>query len=651
MNPYGTWSSPISAQLITSDVVGLGGLSNWDGRLVWLEQRPQEQGRSVLVMDDGSTHRELTPAPFNVRSRVHEYGGGAYCTAGQFVFFVNAVDQNIYRIEVGESGITAPEMVTQGDDSVRFADLVADPVRPRLLAVREAHTTDASAAAEGDTEPENDLVAIDPETGVIEILHAGHDFYASPRITADGARVAFLAWDHPNMPWDGTQLFVADLAGNGGLQEATVVAGGVDESVFQPQWLSPDRLVYACDANGFWNLYSYDSSGVYCIAEDAAEFGLAQWQFGMRAFVAVSERLLVATRIENNHEALVIVDVDRGLVSPLDERFSSYGSLTAVEDGVAFVGGQADALSAVVVLDTATGTTKTIRDQGALQFDTALVATAEQITYRNTLGETTFANLYRPTHPTCRADESERPPLLVMSHGGPTSRASRDLNLQIQYYTSRGWAVLDVDYGGSTGYGRLYRTRLEGTWGVTDVQDCISGVRHLIAEDEIDAGRVAIRGGSAGGYTTLQALVSSNVFGAGASHYGIGDLRALARDTHKFESRYLDGLIGDAFDERSPINHIDRLNCPVAFFQGQEDRVVPPNQAEAMVAALESKGIAVAYLLFAEEGHGFRRAPNIEQSIEAEYLFFARVFGFEPADDLSHAFQGAKLLNAPWAHR
>ena len=635
---YGTWKSPITASLIASGLVNFSELRDSKYGLLWIEQRPFEDGRSVLVLETSGTRRDLTPEPYSVRSRVHEYGGGAYCTTDDSIFFVNATDQNIYRCSLSD-GLTGISPLTAGDESVRYADITWDSQRDGLIGVRETH---------GDgSEPLNELVAIDCQTGDIAVLHSGHDFYSSPRLSADADRLAFLVWDHPNMPWDGNQLFVGDFDATGNLVTETLVAGGFAESIFQPEWLSPERLVFVSDANGYWNFYSYDASGIYCVTEEAVEYGSAQWAFGMRTYAPISDRILVANRIHNGLATLVFVDVDNGVITPLEDTFSSYASLNRTATGIAFVAGKPDDLNTVVRMDLSTAAITKIATQGVLDVDGGYFSFPEQIVYDNADGLKAFANFYPPRHPSAVGPATPKPPLLVISHGGPTSHASRDLNLRIQYYTSRGWAVVDVDYGGSTGYGRAYRHRLDGRWGIVDVDDCVSAVTHLISAGRIDPSRVAIRGGSAGGYTTLRALVTSQVFKVGASHYGIGDLKALARDTHKFESRYLDRLIGDALDERSPLLEVERFTCPVAFFQGADDRVVPPNQAETMVNALRDKGITVMYLKFAGEGHGFRKGSNIEKVIEAEYVFFARVFGFEPADDLTHALHGAELMNFP----
>ena len=622
---YGAWPSPIDADVVTAASRGYGALAAHGEALFWIESRPEEGGRGTLIHHDGGRSRELTPAPFNPRSSVHEYGGGAYCVADGVAYFVNFADQDIYAVTIGNLGV---RRVTE--DTSRYADLA--PAGDALLAVRERHRP-------GTAEPDNDLVRIDIATGTATVLHAGHDFYAAPRLEDDahgtsarGRRIAFLVWDHPNMPWDGTQLVVAVYDGHD-LGDETVVAGGAAESIVQPTWHG-ERLLFASDASGYWNLHAYDQSGVYCVLGDAAEYAGPSWQFGASYFVPLGSSHVVARRVEDGQSALVVIDIDRGLASPLHDGCCSYAALTRSPAGLAFVAGYPDQPGRVEELKLDTRTTATVAMPDAHPIPADVISVAETVAFPSTVdgqdGEA-HAYFYAPRNGAHDGLPGELPPLLITTHGGPTSSASPDLNWQVQYYTSRGWAVADVNYGGSTGYGRDYRTRLNGRWGQLDIADCVACVRHLVATGRADPARVAIRGGSAGGYTTLAALAFTDVFRAGASHYGVGDLAALDRDTHKFESRYLGTLVGDAdaLRERSPINHIDRLNCPVIFFQGTEDRIVPPNQAEAMRDALVGKGIPVAYEIFDGEGHGFRRAENRRRVIDAEYAFFARVFGID----------------------
>ena len=622
----GSWRSPIDAGVVTRGSRGYGELRARGDALFWTEARPEEAGRSTLVMRVADSIRELTPSPFNPRSRVHEYGGGAYCVAdggATHVYFVNFADQNVYEVSAAADRGGTPRRVTEGDAGERFADLAWDG--RALLAVRERHGLNGA-------EPANDLVRIDIDGGGIATLHEGHDFYAAPRPSGDG-RIAFLVWDHPNMPFDGSQLLVAEDHGDG-LRNPTIAAGGANESIVQPEW-NGGRLLFASDVDGYWNLYAYDGSGVYAVLPDAAEYAGPAWQFANTYYAPIGPGHVVARRVENGMPSLVLVDLDRGLASPLDDACSSYTDIVRTPNGIAYIAGFADRPRQILELRLDTRTRTAIARPESPPVGRDFIAVPEALTFPAKAGDS-HAFFYPPAHRDHRVPAGELPPLLVTTHGGPTSNAWADLDWRVQYYTSRGWAVADVNYGGSTGFGRAYRKRLDGTWGETDVDDCVACVRHLVAQGRVDPARVAIKGGSAGGYTTLAALAFTNVFRAGASHYGVGDLKALATDTHKFESRYLDTLLGspEALDARSPINHVDKLNCPVIFFQGAEDKVVPPNQAESMRDALAAKGIPVAYMLFEGEGHGFRRAENVRRAIEAEYAFFARVFGFEPADDL-----------------
>ena len=612
MTTADAWRSPVDADLVATGSKGYSELRASGDVLYWLESRPEEGGRTTLLRLAEGVLRELTPAPFNARSRVHEYGGGAYCVGDDCAYFVDFADQSIYAAPLDSA--SPPSRVLAGDAKTRFGDLAWDG--QRVLAVRERHGLGG--------EPVNDIVRIDPGTGAVEALHQGHDFYAAPRPSMDG-RLAFLVWDHPNMPWDGTQLIVASYDGQG-LADATVAAGGAAESIVQPTWCG-ERLLFASDRGGFWNLHAYDESGVYCVLEDAAEYAGPAWQLGASYFAVVGPQHVVARRVADGEQSLVLVDLDLGLRTPLDSACSSYRDLVRSQGGVAFVAGAAQRPHSIVEMALDTRTQRTIASPKALPFAEDDIAPPQAIAFASAKGEAHA--IFHPPWPKAIVDQRRPPPLLVTTHGGPTSATDADLSLRIQFYTSRGWAVADVNYGGSTGFGRAYRERLHHAWGVVDVEDCVACVRHLAAEGRVDPMRVAIRGGSAGGYTTLAALAFSDAFRAGASHYGIGDLRTLDEDTHKFESRYIGTLVGtdDAIDERSPINHVERLNCPVIFFQGADDKVVPPSQSEAMRDALLAKGVEVEYHLFEGEGHGFRRAENVRRAIEAEHAFFARVFG------------------------
>jgi dipeptidyl aminopeptidase/acylaminoacyl peptidase len=628
--PFGTWPSPITAEVATAGIKGFSALcidALDDDALYWLESRPDERGRTTLMRHDANGTRELTPAPFNVRSRVHEYGGGALLVARGNAYVVDLVEQNIHAVDVETGSLRA---VTTSSVEDRFADMVLDERRRRLVCVRERHDGDVVT---------NSLVAVDLASGGITTLHARHDFYAAPRISADGSHLCFLSWDHPNMPWDGTQLQLAVLQSDGTLGEATVVAGGADESIVQAEFVgNGHRLVFASDRTGWWNLHSYDASGLYCIHQDAAEFGLPHWQFGTRTFTPLSGTHVASLRMENGGTDVVLMDIDSGMVTPLELDWAHFDAPIARGHTLYLIAHAPDRHSAVIAVDLGNRQQRIVASAGKLPVPATFLAAPESVRFPTRDGHSAHAYFYPPQHAEFDGVEDERPPLIVMSHGGPTSAARVGLNMRIQYYTSRGWAVVDVNYRGSTGFGRAYRDALKARWGIVDVQDCEDAVAFLAANGRIDPDRVAIRGGSAGGYTTLAALCFGNRFKAGASHYGVGDLEALARDTHKFESRYLDSLIGpyperqDLYRDRSPIHHVDRLECPVIVLQGLEDRIVPPNQAEAIVAAVARKGLPMAYVAFADEAHGFRDADNIRRALASEHAFFSRVFGIDAPD-------------------
>lgn len=636
--PYGSWRSPISAALITGKQVGLS--SPWlDGRTAyWCESRPLEGGRVTLRRRTGTGPvEELTPAPFNLRTRVNEYGGRPFAARGGVIVGTGFADQRLYRfVPGGEPVPLTPD--TPG--LLRYADLVLDPARPRVLAVREDHRAGG--------EPETTLVAVPLEGGPHEgeVLARGHDFFAYPRPSADGRRLAWLSWDHPAMPWDATTLWVAELDARGHPVEPVAVEAGIEESLLQPEW-SPDGQLYVLsDRSDFWSLYRVDGLDLVASALLGAELGGPLWQLGSRWYDFLDARTAVAIATERGKSRLARVDLAAGTEEPFDLEAVEFAGVSCAEGTALVEALPADGPARIVRIEPS-GAVAEVASAGEPAVPQAYLSPPEPIIFPSADGRQAFGLYYAPRNPDFVAPSGERPPLVVRSHGGPTGRASPALNLQIQFWTSRGFAVVDVDYAGSSGYGRTYRRLLDGRWGLLDVEDCLAAARHLAATDRADPDRLAIRGGSAGGYTTLCALTFHDLFHVGASWYGIGDLEALARDTHKFESRYLDRLVGpwpdarEIYRARSPIHHVDRLSCPVIFLQGEEDRVVPPNQAEAMVTALRAKGLPVAYLVFPGEGHGFRRAENIEKALLAEYGFFCRIFGIAPADPVPDLGEGA----------
>jgi dipeptidyl aminopeptidase/acylaminoacyl peptidase len=618
--PYGSWLSPITSDLIASQSVGLSEI-RLDGRdIYWLESRPYEAGRSVIVSQ--STGKDLFAAAFNARTKVHEYGGGAWTVADGTLYSSNFSDQRLYSLKPGAA---EPQPLT-AEGPMRYADGVIDS-RGAWLGVREDHSASGR-------EPANTLVRVD--TGGVTVLASGHDFYSSPRLSHDGRSMAYLAWDHPNMPWIGTTLYVAELSAEGTPVGAPIaIAGGEKESVFQPEWAPESSdLFFISDRTGWWNIYrcALDKMKIDAIAPMEAEFGQAQWVFGMSTYAFAGAGRLVCASTSKGLGRLAVVDLQTGRFTPLELSYTDYSSVRAHGDRVVFRAGSPTTPGSFVLLDLATGRTETLKKSTAVADDPNIAryfTGVEAIEFPTEGNRTAFGLYYPAFNPDYRAPDGEKPPLLVKCHGGPTAAASSTLDLRIQYWTSRGISVLDVNYGGSTGFGRAYRERLDGNWGIVDVDDCVNGARFLGASGLVDGQCSVITGGSAGGYTTLAALTFRDYFRGGASHYGIGDLAVLARDTHKFESRYLDSVVGpyperaDVYRERSPIAHVERLSAPVIFFQGDEDMVVPPNQAETMVEALRRNGIPVGYLLFSGEQHGFRKAENIKRALDAELYFYA----------------------------
>jgi dipeptidyl aminopeptidase/acylaminoacyl peptidase len=617
---YGSWKSPITSDLIVAGSIRLGEI-RLDGETVyWSEGRPTEGGRSVVVkrLPDGQI-TDLTPMPFNARTRVHEYGGAAFNVFDGTLYFSNFADQRLYR----QTEAFTPE------SKLRYADTIWDAKRDRLICICEDHTEEG--------EPTNKIVAVSP---AIETLVSGNDFYASPRLSPDGSQLAWITWNHPNMPWDGTELWMAEVTAEGTLELPQKIAGGLTESIFQPEWSPDGTLYFISDRTQWWNLYRWQQGQAEPLCPKAAEFGLPQWVFGMTTYGFESAESLICTYVENGVQHLARLNTQTLELSEIETPYDQIGGLQVSSGWAAFVGGSASEPSAIALLNLTTGAIETLRRSSDIAIDSGYLSIPQVLEFPTENGLTAYGFYYPPHNQDYVAPEGERPPLLVKSHGGPTASTSAAFNPGIQYWTSRGIAVLDVNYGGSTGYGRAYRERLKGQWGIVDVDDCVNGAKYLAAQGLVDGDRLCIDGGSAGGYTTLAALAFRDVFKAGASYYGVSDLRALATDTHKFESRYLDGLIGaypeqaDLYQARSPIHAIDQLSCPLIFFQGDEDKIVPPNQAEMMVEALKAKGLPVAYVLYEGEQHGFRKAENIKRTLDGELYFYARVFGFELADEV-----------------
>jgi len=641
--PYGSWSSPIDAATVARSGRRLGAPAiAGDGAVWWAEGRPTEGGRTVLMRRaPAGEPEEVTPEGVNVRTRVHEYGGGAWrLVEPDLVLFVDFADQRLYRQRLGSEPVAiSPEAPAGG--ALHYADMRPTPDGRSVVCVRESHK-------EGEGEPVNEIVSLPLEgAGEPQVLASGRDFYSFPRISPDGTWLAWTCWDHPNMPWDGTELWVAPLEDSG---EERLVAGGPEESVFQPEWGPDGRLHFASDRDGWWNLYrarepgtelSGEEGALVQLTEERADLAHPQWLFGGATYAFLESGAVACVRCAGGEERLFLLQPEGWEPADLGLPFTSFGYpvLSARGETVAFAAASPESEPAVVLYDAGSGETEVVRASSEEPVDPAYVSRPQAIEFPTGEGETAYGFYYPPANPEFEAPAGELPPLIVESHGGPTSHATPALDREFLYWTSRGIGVVDVNYRGSSGYGREYRNKLRGTWGVVDTEDCLNAALHLAEQGEADGARLAIRGGSAGGYATLCALTFHEGFAAGASYYGVADAEALARDTHKFESRYLDRLIGpypeqaELYRERSPIHHVERLRSPVILFQGLEDEVVPPNQAETMVAALERNGVPHAYLAFEGEQHGFRRAETNIRCLEAELYFYGRIMGFEPAGD------------------
>jgi dipeptidyl aminopeptidase/acylaminoacyl peptidase len=632
--PYGAWNSPVTPELIATKALQLRSAQTWiDGDdLYWTEGRPEEVGRCAFMCrtHDG-TLRDLAPQPFNIRSRVHEYGGGEFAVADGVMWFSNFGDGRVYRLEPGGK----PRPLTPAALGYRYADFAVDAARRRVICVREDHGPQGQSR-----NPTNTLVsfAADRAGRGGRILASGNAFYAAPRLSPDGKQLAYLTWNHPNMPWDGCELWVANVRTDGSLGRARQIAGGPDESIVQPEWSPAGELHFISDRTGWWNLYRWRGGKAQPLCPTDAEFASPHWRFAQSTYGFESERriLFVCTREGAWH--LAHLDTEKRTLDSVETPYTYVASLRVSHGHAVFVGGSATLPTAIVRLDLKTGKTHAVRASRELAVDRGYLSTPESIEFPTANGQTAHAFYYPPHNREFTGPAGERAPLIVMSHGGPTSATTSVLDLEKQFWTSRGFAVADVNYGGSSGYGRDYRNRLRGNWGVVDVEDCVRAAEYLIARGDVDGNRLAITGGSAGGYTTLAALAFRDTFKAGSSLFGVSELESFVQDTHKYESRYLYTLIGRfpeeraLYRERSPMNSAHRISVPLILFQGLEDKVVPPSQAEVIVQTLRERKVPVAYVAYEGEGHGFRRAENIRRTLEAELSFYAQVFGFTPAD-------------------
>jgi dipeptidyl aminopeptidase/acylaminoacyl peptidase len=634
--PFGSWPSPLAPEMMGAATLRLGSPQLGPaGQVFWLEGRPAEAGRTVVVRwrPDGTTE-DLLPPPWDARSRVHEYGGGAFALGGAGeMYFVHAADQVIYRLDPGQT----PVALCPGAPGWRFGDLVFDQARQRVLAVAERRLP-------GAPEPANLIVAVDARAqapAAPQVLVSGADFYATPTPSPDGKLLAHVSWSHPHMPWDAGALHLAALDAAGRPGEARHVAGDARASAQQPAFGPDGKLYFLWEPDGHWNLFRAPVSdgAPEPLAPGDGELGLPLWGLGMASWGFLDDQTVLAAEIRQGVTRLCRIDLASGTRAALACEVAAVSHLRTGPGRQAVIAASfADRPSAVALLDAAGPEIqlRPLRASSPVALANDDISRAEPIRFPTSDGDTAHGFFYPPRNAVARPIPGERPPLLLLVHGGPTAATSAGYGPGVQFWTTRGFAVFDLNYRGSTGYGRRYRDRLQGQWGIYDVADCQAAVRALIAAGRVDPDRVAIRGSSAGGYTVLAALCADRTFHAGSSLYGISDLSALARDTHKFESRYCDGLVGpwparaDRYAERSPLTNADRLSCPVIFFQGLDDKVVPPAQTEVLVAALRQKGVPVEYHPFPGEQHGFRRAENIRTVYESELVFFGKVFGFEP---------------------
>jgi dipeptidyl aminopeptidase/acylaminoacyl peptidase len=597
------------------------------GIVYWSESRPEEAGRvAIMRQRPNGVLEEATPADFNIRTRVHEYGGGAYLAEGLTLYAVNFEDQRLYKFAPG----TAPVAITPEPEmpaSLRYADGRLSTDERRMFWVRESHASDGLVV--------NELVSLSPDgEGEPVTIASGRDFYAAPRPSPDGRKLAWLEWDQPNMPWDGTELWTAEIGSDGRLESAQQIAGGLEESVMQPEWSPGGALHFISDRSGWWNLYREDDA--HALVPMEAEFGWPMWIFGLSQYAFLSDGRIATIYSQGGVDYLALVDE---VLNPVELELTNYKPRSLhydqITDRLVFGAGSPHHPARVYAMELEGGSLETLSPSTDNLPRREDISHAVPMTFPTAGGHEAHAFFYAPSNSIFEGPEGELPPLLVVSHGGPTSRANSEFALARQYWTSRGFALVDVNYRGSTGYGRAYRQKLNGEWGVADVEDCVHAATFLVEQGIVDGKRLIIRGGSAGGYTTLCALVFHDVFTAGASYYGFADVGVFVQDTHKFEARYLDTLIGpypealELYQERSPINFVDRISSPLILFQGREDKIVLPSQAEIMVEALEANGLPFAYLEFENEGHGFRDSKNITRSLEAELYFYSKIFGFD----------------------
>lgn len=629
--PYGSWKSPITSDLIVGGSISISDVVVADGNIYWIESRPSERGRrSIQKRTPNGVVTEVTPPDFNVRTRVHEYGGSSYTVVGDTIYFQNFTDQLLYKHVAGSDPVA---ITTAG---IFYGDFRFDRDRNQMISIQEDHGV-------SDIEAVNTIVTLAPDGPNADggnVIISGTDFVSNPRLSPDGTRIVWLQWNHPSMPWDAAALYMGTVDDAGNVLNPHHVAGGDGSSVFQPEWAPNGELIYVDDKTGWWNFYRYQEGQVEHLLPMEAEFGKPLWVVGMTSYVIVSSERIICTYTQNGVWHIGDLNLKTGDFAKVPTPFTDVTSIAGDGNTVAFVAGSAIAPTALYQHDLTTGETVLIKSASTLNVDPEFLSEPTTIVFPTSEGQVAHAFLYMPKNQDFEAPDGELPPLIVSSHGGPTSQTGSSLQLSFQYWTSRGFAFMDVNYRGSTGYGRPYRDALQDTWGIYDVDDCVYGAQYLVDKGVVDGERLAVRGGSASGYLTLAALTFRDTFKAGCALYGISDLEIMALETHKFESRYLDGLVApypagiDIYKERSPLYHIDQLNTPLILFHGLEDKVVPPNQSELIYEALKAKGVPVAMVLYEGEQHGFRQAVNIKRTLDGELYFYSRIFGFSPADEI-----------------
>ncbi len=636
--PFGTWPSPIAPELLTRAVPDVGEVAVVGGDVWWTETRPANGGRTTLVRRRRGAERPddvLSPG-YSVRSTVYEYGGGAWCIAEDGVHFVNERDQLLYRLSLDGNVVRVTTSVEAAPR--RYADLGSGPGRRSLVAVREMPD---------DREPRHEIVAVDVDGSAPDaVLVSGPDFVWSPSVSPDGSWLAWVQWSHPFMPWERAELWVARVRGGRALVDPVRLAGGVGASVFQPEWCGSGVLLFLCEESGFWNVHAaWPTVGGWRRERRVAieaEVGIyaPSGVMGVRRYCLLDDETIVFAYVHDGADRLAMLPHGTGEIVDLPNRFSQISQVRGDRNGVVVAGSSFTSGLEIVRIELAGCAETVLREPPdfGLGLEDISVPEARHLPARD--GATIHAFYYRPANRTYVGPPGERMPLLVMSHGGPTDAASSALNVVVQYWTSRGFAVLDVNYRGSTGFGREYREALRRRWGELDVTDCLDATVAILSEGEVDPSCIGIRGGSAGGFTALCALAASDLFAAGVSRFGVSDLTALARDTHKFESHLLDGLVGpypeagDLYANRSPVYHAVEIATPVFLVQGLDDTIVPPSQAETMIEAFERVGTRYAYLPLPGEGHGFRKGESIRLALESELRFYSMVFGFTPGEQL-----------------